>query len=118
LLFLVLPAFLWAQAAKDESKIKPSVSALEKRFKILKEYFDADKRRYIWVLEAKETSEAPCHFDAVFQDAADIEIKSVKVEFDDGGNRTMKGAKYRAVVKYPTGKTMEKVTQIVVKKSD
>ena len=41
-----------------------------------------------------------------------------RVEFDDGGSRTAKGEKYTAYVKYPTRKTMENVTQIVVKKSD
>ncbi len=118
LLFLFLPTLVCAQAAKDESTIKPNAAAIEKRFKIVKERFDADKRRYVWVLEAKETSESPCHFDAVFQDADDKEIKSVQIEFDDGGSRTTKGEKSTAYVKYPTRKTMENVTQIVAKKSD
>jgi hypothetical protein len=117
LLIFLLPAFVSAQEAKDESKIKPDVKALEKRFEVVKGRFDADKRRYVWVLKAKETSEEPCHFDASFQDADD-KVKSVKIEFDDGGSRTMKGEKYTAYIKYPTRKTMEKVTQIVVTKSD
>jgi hypothetical protein len=118
LLIVLLPAFAWIQAVNEESKIKPDVRALETRFQGVKGRFDDDKRVYVWVLEAKETSEAPCHFDAVFQDADDREVKSVKVEFDGGGARTEKGEKYRASVKYPTRKTMEKVTQIVIKKSD
>jgi hypothetical protein len=118
LLLFLLPAFISSQDAKDESKIKPDVKALEKRFEVVKSRFDPDKRRYVWVLKAKETSEEPCHFDASFQDADDKEIKAVKIEFDDGGSRTMKGEKYSAYVKYPTRKTMEKVTQIIVAKSD
>ena len=45
-------------------------------------------------------------------------MKSIQVEFDDGGRETTKGQKYTAVVKYPTRKTMEKVTQIAIKKGD
>ncbi len=114
-LILIVPA--WA-LCEDESKLKPDVKALEKRFKVVKERFDEGKRRYVWVLEAKETSESPCHYDAVFQDADDKEVTSVKIHFEDGGSRTMKGERYTAYVKYPTRKTMEKVTQIEVKKSD
>ncbi len=117
-ILLVFAAFAWAQEAKDESKLKPDVKAFEARFKVVKGRFDADKRIYVWVLEAKETSDAPCQFDAVFRDTDDKEVKSLKVEFDDGGTRTDKGAAYRASVKYPTRKTMESVTQIVVRKSD
>ena len=117
LVILVLPA-LAAQVLKDEAKIKPDAKALEKRFKILKERFDPDRRRYVWVLEATLSSEAPCHFDAEFQDPDDKEVTSIQVEFEDGGKRTVQGEKYRAYVKYPTRKTMEKVTQIVIKKSD
>jgi hypothetical protein len=116
-LFLVLP-LISAKADNDESKIKPNVRALEKRFEVVKGRFDSDKRRYVWILQAKETSELPCHYDAVFQDADDKEIKSVKVEFEDGGTRTTQGERYTAFVKYPSRKTMESVTQIVVKKSD
>ncbi len=115
---IVLPTATCAQDAKEESKLKPDVKALEQRFKVVKERFDAAKRRYVWTLEAKETSELPCHYDAVFQDADDKEVTSVKLEFEDGGTRTMKGERYTAFVKYPTRKTMEKVTQVVVKKSD
>src|SRR5262249_26748004 len=118
LLLFVLPLFVWTQDAKDESKIRPDIRAFEKRFEVVKGRFDADKRRYVWILKAKETSEQPCHFDAVFQDAVDKEVRAVKIEFEDGGSRTMKDEKYTAFVKYPTRKTMEKVTQIVVTKSD
>lgn len=115
---LVAAAFLAGQAEADETKLKPDVKALEKRFKVSKERYDSAKRRYVWVLEAKETSEDPCHFDAVFKDADDKEVTSVKLEFEDGGRRTMKGERSTAYVKYPTRKMMENVTQIVVKKGD
>ena len=97
---------------------RPDVKQLEKRFKVTKQRFDADKRRYVWVLEAKVSSEDPCHYDAVFQDADEKEVTSVQIDFEDGGKRTTKGEKYRAYVKYPTRKAMEKVAEIVVKKSD
>jgi hypothetical protein len=118
LVVLVLPALVMAQAVKDEAKIKPNVKALEKRFKVLKERFDPGPRRYVWVLEATTSSEAPCLFDAEFQDPDDKEVTRVPVEFEDGGKRTVKGQQYRASVKYPTRKTMERATQIVIKVSD
>ena len=117
-LLALLVAPLAAQDGKDEAKIKPDVKALEKRFEVVKGRFDPDKRRYVWVLKAKETTERPYHFDAVFQDADDKEVRVVRIEFEDGGGRTTKGEKYTAQVKFPTQKAMEKVTQIVVKKSD
>jgi hypothetical protein len=119
-LFALLAAFLLAPAARaaDEADLKPNVKALEARFKVVKQRYDADKRQYVLVLEAKESSDKPCKFDAVFQDADDKQVTTVKVEFDDGGNQTSKGEKYTATVKYPTRKTMEKVTGIVIKKSD
>jgi hypothetical protein len=117
-LLLLTVTLLGAQSGKDESKLKPDAKALEQRFTMVKQRYDEAKRRYIWVLEAKETSEKPAHFDAVFQDADDKEVTSVRIEFEDGGKRTTKGQRYNAFVKYPTRKTMEKVTEIVVKKSD
>jgi len=116
LLLLILPGFAWAQ--KDESTIKPDVKALEERFKIVKQRYDAGKRVYTLILEAKVTSDKACNFDASYQDADDREVKAVKLEFEDGGKQTTKGERYTATVKYPTRKTMEKVTQIVFKKSD
>lgn len=98
--------------------IKPDLKALQKRFKVVKQRYDADKRRYVLILEAKVTSDAACNFDASFQDTDDKEVKAVRLEFDDGGKETTKGKRYTAVVKYPTRKTMERVTQIVIKKSD
>jgi hypothetical protein len=108
----------WAAKAEDEAHIKPDLAAIEGRFKVVKHRFDVGKRRYVLILEAKETSERACHFDASFQDPDDKEITSVKLEFEDGGKQTKKGERYTATVKYPTRKTMEKVTQIVIKKSD
>jgi hypothetical protein len=104
--------------AADEADIKPDLTALEGRFKVVKHRFDSAKRRYVLILEARTTSDKACHFDASFQDPDDKEITSVKLEFEDGGKQTQKGEKYTATVKYPTRKTMEKVTQIVIKKSD
>jgi hypothetical protein len=118
LVVFLLPIVLAGQEAKNEGKIKPNAKALEKRFKILSERFDADKRRYAWVLEATITSEEPCHFDGEFQDSDEKQVTTVAVEFEDGGKRTEKGDKYRAYLKYPIRKTMEKVTQIVIRKSD
>lgn len=118
LLVGLLVALVPAARAADEADIKPAVKALEARFKVVKQRYDADKRQYVLVLEAKETSDKPCKFDASFQNADDKEITSVKVEFDDGGNSTTKGEKVTATIKYPTRKAMEKVTQIAVKKSD
>jgi hypothetical protein len=118
LVVLVLPALAVAQGVKDEATIKPDVKALEQRFKVLKGRFDPGQRRYVWVLEATVSSEAPCHFDAEFQDPDDKEVTRAQVEFEDGGKRTVKGGQYRASVKYPTRKAMERVTQIVIKKSD
>jgi hypothetical protein len=118
LFLLFFLALVRAQAAEDESKIKPDAKAFAKRFEVVKERFDQAKRRYVWILKAKETSETPCHFDAVFQDADDKEVKAVKIEFEDGGSRTTMGEKYTVYLKYPTRKTMEHVTQIAVKKSD
>lgn len=121
--YFIVACFLFAgfiqpARADDEADIKPDVKELEKRFKVTKQRFDADKRQYVFILEAKATSDEACHFEASFQDPDDKEIRSIKVEFDDGGKRTMKGQKYTATVKYPTRKAMEKVTQIVIKKSD
>ena len=107
-----------ASRAGDEADLKPDVKALEERFKIIKQRFDAGKRVYTLVLEGKVTSDKACNFDASFQDADDKEVKAVRVEFEDGGKQTTKGERYTASVKYPTRKTMEKVTQIVIKKSD
>lgn len=107
-----------AVARGDESGIKPNVRALESRFRVVKQRFDADKRQYVLILQAKETSDKPCNFDASFQDADDKEVKAVKLEFDDGGRQTTQGNRYTATIKYPTRKTMDKVTQIVVTKSD
>jgi hypothetical protein len=104
--------------AGNEADIKPDLKALESRFKVTKKRYDASKRQYVLILEAKVSSDKPCNYDASFQDADDKEVKSVKVEFDDGGQQTTKGEKYTATVKYPTRKTMEKVSQIVIKKSD
>ena len=104
--------------AVDEADIKLDVKALEKRFKVTKQRYDADKRRYVFILQAKETSDKVCNFDASFQDPDDKEVKSVKVEFEDGGKQTTKGETYTAIVKYPTRKAIEKATQIVIKKSD
>ena len=53
---VVLPGIMLGQG-KNESTIKPDVKQLEKRFKVTKQRFDADKRRYVWVLEAKVSSE-------------------------------------------------------------
>lgn len=108
------PAF---QAA-DEANLKPDVKALQERFKIVKQRFDAGKRQYTMILEAKVTADEACHFDASFQDMDDKEVKAVKLEFEDGGKQTIKGEKYTASIKYPTRKTMEKVSQIIIKKSD
>ena len=107
-----------AARAADEADIKPNLAGIEGRFKVVKHRFDAGKRRYVLILEAKETSDRACNFDASFQDPDDKEITSVKLEFEDGGKQTQKGERYTATVKYPTRKTMEKVTQIVIKKSD
>ena len=104
--------------AADEADIKPDLAGIEGRFKVVKHRFDAGKRRYVLILEAKETSDRACNFDASFQDPDDKEITSVKLEFEDGGKQTQKGERYTATVKYPTRKAMEKVTQIVIKKSD
>ena len=104
--------------AADDADIKPDLAGIEGRFKVVKHRFDAGKRRYVLILEAKETSDRACNFDASFQDPDDKEITSVKLEFEDGGKQTQKGERYTATVKYPTRKTMEKVTQIVIKKSD
>ena len=115
--FLVM--FLGAAPARaDEAKLRPDVQALDGRFQVKQARFDADKRRFVWVLEARETSAAPCLFDAVFLDADDREVMAVKVEFEDGGRGTEQGTKSRAWVKYPTRKTMEKVTRILLRKSD
>ncbi len=107
-----------AARADGEADIKPALKALEARFKVTKQRYDPDKRRYVLTLEAKDSSDKPCNFDASFRDADDKEVTSVTVEFDDGGKQTKKGEKYTATIKYPTRKTMEKVTQIVIKKSD
>jgi hypothetical protein len=107
-----------AVARADESGIKPNVKALETRFRVVKQRYDADKRQYVLILQAKETSDKPCNFDASFRDADDKEVKAVKLEFDDGGRQTTQGERYTATIKYPTRKTMEKVTQIVITKSD
>ncbi len=107
-----------AAGAADEADLKPDVKALEARFKVAKQRYDAGKRQYVLVLEAKQTSDKPCHFDASFRDPDDKEVKSVRVEFEDGGKQTAKGERYTATVKYPTRKTMERVTQIVIAKSD
>jgi len=104
--------------AGDEADIKPNAKVLESRFRVVKQRYDTGKRQYIFVLEAKVTSDQPCNFDASFQDADDKEVKAVKVEFDDGGRQTAKGERYTATIKYPTRKTMDKVTQIIIKKSD
>ncbi|MFT3882742.1 MAG: hypothetical protein QM703_24200 [Gemmatales bacterium] len=104
--------------AEDESKLKPVVKALEDRFIVTKQRFDSGKRQYVLTLQARETSDQACHYDASFQNADDKEIKTVKLEFDDGGRQTVKGEKYVVTIKYPTRKTMENVTQIVIKKSD
>src|SRR5262249_48816666 len=118
LILLAAPALARCQDARGEAAIKPDAKALTARFKVTKERYDPDRRRYVWGLEAKESSDATCFFDAEFQDPDDREVTRVKVEFEDGGRQTVKGQTYRAEVKYPTRKTMEKVTQIVVKKSD
>ena len=102
----------------DEADMKPNTKALEERFKITKQRYDAGKRQYVLLLEAKVTSDDACHFDVSFQDADDKEVKAVKLEFDHGGKQTTKGEKYTATVKYPTRKALEKVTQIVIRKSD
>jgi hypothetical protein len=107
-----------ATAKGDESSIKPNVRALETRFRVVKQRYDADKRQYVLILQAKDTSDKPCNFDASFQDADDKEVKAVKLDFDDGGRQTTQGERYTAMIKYPTRKTMEKVTQIVITKSD
>lgn len=107
-----------ATARADEAKLKPDVQSLESRFQVKQARFDADKRRFVWVLEAKETAAEPCLFDAVFLDADDREVTTVKVEFEDGGQSTELGAKQRAWVKYPTQKTMQKVARILIRKSD
>jgi hypothetical protein len=117
-LAIVASLLLALGARGDESSIKPNVKALENRFRVVKQRYDVDKRQYVLILQAKETSDQACNFDAGFQDADDKEVKSVKVEFDDGGRQTAKGERYTATIKYPTRKTMEKVTQIVIKKSD
>ena len=116
----VLFAMMCMPASKsaDEADIKPEMKALEGRFKVVKHRFDAGKRRYVLILEAKESSDRACNFDASFQDPDDKEVTAVKLEFEDGGKQTTKGERYTATVKYPTRKTMEKVTQIVIKKSD
>jgi hypothetical protein len=116
-LALMPPVLLGGQGV-DEAKFKPNAKAFEGRFRIVKERFDSEKRQYVWTLEAKATSEDPCHYDVEFQDADDALVVSQKVEFKDGGRRTTKGEQYQAVVKYPTRKTMERVTRLVVKKSD
>lgn len=102
----------------DEADLKPNTKALEERFKITKQRYDAGKRQYVLLLEAKVTSDDACNFDVSFQDADDKELKTVKLEFDHGGKQTSKGEKYTATVKFPTRKALEKVTQIVIKKSD
>jgi hypothetical protein len=109
---------LMSARAVDEANIKPDIKAMEQRFKVIKERYDPDKRRYVLVLEATMSSNKPCQYEASFQDADDKEVKSVQVEFEDGGRDTTKGQRYTAIVKYPTRKQMEKVTQIVVKKSN
>jgi hypothetical protein len=103
---------------RDEADLKPDVAALEKRFKVVKQRYNADKRQYVLQLEAKETSDDACHYEASFQDADDKELRTVKLEFDHGGRGTSKGEKYTATIKYPTKKGLEKVTQLVIKKSD
>lgn len=120
---LLLTLLVWfgdpgVRRAADEAEIKPDVKALEKRFQVIKQRYDPDKRRYVLVLEAKATSNQPCHFDASFQNPDDKEITTVQLKFDDGATDTVKGKRYTAIVKYPTRKTMEKVTQIVFVKSD
>ena len=70
------------------------------------------------MLEATVSSEDPCLFDAEFQDADGRKVTSVSLEFEEGGTRTVQGERYRATLKFPTGKTMEKVTAIVVIPSD
>lgn len=115
---LFVAPVLPAARADDEANIRPNVRDLEQRFKVVKQRYDAGKRQYVWILEAKVSSAKACHFDASFQDANDKEVTSVKVEFEDGGKQTTEGEKYTATVKYPTRKTMERVTQIVIKKSD
>ncbi len=107
-----------ALRADDETKLKPVVKALEDRFIVTKQRFDSSKRQYVLTLQARETSDQASHYDASFQNADDKEIKSVKLEFEDGGRQTVKGEKYVVTIKYPTRKTMENVTQIVIKKSD
>ena len=116
----VLPALIAVPAvqAGDESDIKPNTSDLDARFRVVKQRYDAGKRQYVLILEAKDTSDKPCNFDASFQDADDKEVRAVKVEFEDGGRQTAKGERYTATVKYPPRTTMDKVKQIVIKKSD
>lgn len=119
-LLLAILFFFGSQGswAADEGEIKPDVKALEKRFKVIKQRYDPDKRRYVLILEATVTSNQPCHFDASFQNPDDKEVTTVQLKFDDGATDTVKGQRYTAIVKYPTRKTMEKVTQIVFVKSD
>jgi hypothetical protein len=104
--------------AGDEADLKLDVRALEERFTVVKQRYDAGKRQYVLVLEARLTSDQACHFDASLRDPDDKEVRAVKVEFADGGGQTTKGERYTATVKYPTRQTMAKVTQIVIKKSD
>ena len=105
-------------ARADEADLKPDVRALEERFTVVKQRYDAGKRQYVLVLEARLSSDRPCHFDASFRDADDKEVRAVKVEFADGGRQTNRGERYTATVKYPTRQAMQKVTQVVLTKSD
>jgi hypothetical protein len=116
-LLLLLPS-IPLLCATDEASIKADTSGLGDRFDVSKHRYDAGKRRYVLNLVAKETSERPCHYEASFQDADDKEVTTVRLEFEGSGQRTEKGDKYTAYIKYPTRKTLEKVTQIVIKKSD
>src|SRR3954452_4485687 len=92
-LLLLLPA----TQDQDEARLKPDAAALKDRFTIQNMRYDADRRQFIWTLEAKVTAEEPCHYDVEFLDADGERVTSKKLEFKDGGTRTEQGKTYQAV---------------------